>query len=360
MKRIKSIANAVFLFNILSIVASCSGQNQNSPWVKTETAMVTGMGEIVSDLGNDIDCIMQDRKGNYWFASNGNGAYCYDGKTLRHITGKHGLCSNFVIKIEEDFNGRLWFTTRDGICSFDGSSFADYTETIVNAPPGNLNYTHGGIFFGHLNGICFYDGKSFTNFTIQPASYSPPPGNMNRPYSIYSVLIDKAGNIWFGTQEKGVCRYNGISFSFFTANGLDKAAVRTLFQDKAGTIWAGNNGAGLFRFKGNMFENFTEVKGLANPDFLKSLKGKEATLARPWTINQDDAGNLWIGTIDAGVWKYNGDSLKNYTTRNGLAGNAIWIIYKDHKGELWFVTNGDSVCKFSGDTFTKYSFTDIH
>lgn len=348
--------NILFILGFLTTFVSCSGQSQKASENKTPQSLTVNIGDTVSDLGKNIDCIFQDKNDNYWFASNGDGVYRYDGKTLTHITDKDGLLSNFVLKIEEDENGNLWFSTRDGVCSFNGVSFINYTDIIKYALVGKLKFIKGGLFFNQLDGICFYDGKSFTNFSIHPVTYAPSPGNMNRPYSVYSTLVDKAGNVWFGTQEKGVCRYDGNSFTFFTEKGLNLAAVRTLFQDKSGNIWAGNNGAGLFKFSGTSFINFTDEKGLANRDFLKKLAGKEGTLARPWTINEDDKGNLWIGTIDAGVWKYDGTNLTNYTTKHGLAGNAIWTIYKDKKGELWFVTDGETICKFNGTTFTKFIF----
>jgi streptogramin lyase len=356
MRFIKMILNSTLLFSVLTAFSSCNGQNQKPSESKTEQKISVNIGDTVSDLGKNIDCIYQDKNDNYWFASNGEGLYRYDGKMLTHITDKDGLLSNFVLKVEEDINGDLWFSTRDGVCSFNGVSFTNYTDKIKNAPSGKLNYTKGGLFFGHLNGLCFYDGKSFTSFAIHPNTYSPSPSDMNRPYSVYSTLTDNSGNVWFGTQEKGVCRYDGNTFTFFTEHGLDKAAVRTLFQDKAGNIWAGNNGAGLFKFNGKGFINFTDEKGLANRDFLKKLPGKEGTLARPWTMNKDENGNLWIGTIDAGVWKYDGTNLTNYTTKDGLTGNAIWTIYRDKKGELWFVTDGEAICKYNGNTFTKYEF----
>lgn len=348
--------NAILLFSSLIVFSFPFAQDQNLQEGRPVQDLIVNIGDTVSGIGKNIDCILQDQNGNYWFASNGEGVYRYDGKTLLHITEKNGLCSNFVWNIQQDVNGNLWFSTRDGICQFNGKTFTNYTNNIKYAPFGKLQYTHNGLFFGHANGMCFYNGKSFTNFSIHPPAYTPSPADMNRPYSVYSTLTDKAGNVWFGTQEKGVCLYNGVSFTFFTEHGLDKAAVRTLFQDKAGTIWAGNNGAGLFRFNGTTFTNFTEENGLGNPDFLKTLKGKDGTLARPWTINEDSRGNLWIGTIDAGVWKYDGMTLTNYTVKDGLAGNSIWTIYKDKKGELWFVTNGEAICKFNGNTFARYLF----
>lgn len=356
MRVIKMILNTPLLFIVLSVFSACNGQNQKPKEIHIEQKLYVRVGDIVPKLGKNIDCMYQDKNGAYWFASNGEGVYRYDGKTITNIKDKHGLLCNFVWKIEEDIHGVLWFTTRDGVCSFNGVSFTNYTTKISNAPSGKLNYTKGGLILGHINGLCLYDGISFTNFAIHPGTYKPSTADMNRPYSVYSTLCDKDGNVWFGTQERGVCRYDGNTFTFFTEFGLDKAAVRTLFQDKAGTIWAGNNGAGLFKFNGKGFVNFTNEKGLANPDFLNNLQGKEGTLARPWTINEDENGDLWIGTIDAGVWKYDGTNLTNYTTKDGLEGNAIWTIYKDKKNELWYVTDGEAICKFNGKTFTKYEF----
>ncbi|MGB3075409.1 MAG: two-component regulator propeller domain-containing protein, partial [Chitinophagales bacterium] len=79
-------------------------------------------------------------------------------------------------------------------------------------------------------------------------------------------------------------------------------------------------------------------------------------LARVWTINEDNNGNLWIGTYDAGVWRFDGENLTNYTSIDGLTSNAINTIYKDRKGELWFGTDGAGVCKFNGISFSGFTF----
>lgn len=346
-----------WLIIFLTFFFSCNGQEQKTSENTMMSVFKINVGETVPKLGKDIGCILQDKNGNYWFASNGEGVYCYNGKTLTHITQKDGLCSNFVLKIEQDINGSLWFSTRDGICNYNGIAFTNYTNTIKKAPKGKLKYTEGGLFFGHLDGICFYDGKSFTNFVIHPKTYQAPLNNVISPYGIYSTLVDKKGNIWFGTESQGVCRYDGNTFTYLTDKNLAAAAVRTMFQDKAGNIWFGNNGGGLYRYDGKTLTNLTEEKGLRNPEFLKrNFNNKLGSLARVWAMNEDNEGNLLIGTIDAGVWKFDGVNLTNYTTQDGLTGNAIWTIYKDNKNELWFVINGEAICKFNGKQFVKYTF----
>jgi ligand-binding sensor domain-containing protein len=113
----------------------------------------------------------------------------------------------------------------------------------------------------------------------------------------------------------------------------------------------------LFCYDGKTLRNITEENGLENLEFRKGIpNNKMGSLARVWSINDDKQGNIWIGTIDAGVWKYDGKKLINYTTKDGLAGNSIWKIYKDNNGELWFVTDGNSICKIKDNKFVKYEF----
>ncbi len=351
------LKNKALLFSLLLFFTYFNGINQTPFEFKILPTSATIWSDTVNHIGTNMDYILQDRKGYYWFASNGDGVYLYDGKTLIHITEKNGLLSNYVWSIDEDINGILWFSTRDGVCSFNGSHFSNFSDIIKNAPKGKIQFSKGGLFFGHLNGICYYNGFSFFNFAIHPVNYKLSTSDMARSYSIYSSFIDDAGNAWFGTQSEGVGRFDGKNIVFFTDKHLAGPAVRTIFQDKKGIMWFGNNGGGLFRFDGKTLTNITEEKGLGNPEFLKGhFNNKLGSLARVWTMNDDQQGNLWIGTIDAGIWKFDGKNLTNYTTKDGLAGNAIWKIFKDHKGELWIITNGDAICKFNGKTFYKYSF----
>lgn len=354
MHRLTSTLQLLLVSVLIVIFTSCKGQVQKNTESNNRFFSSSATAETVGGLGKDIDGMLQDRQGNYWFASNGQGVYRYDGKTLLQFTKKQGLCSDFVFSVQQDSSGTLWFSTRDGVCAYNGSVFTNYTDSIKNAPLGRLHYSPGGLFFAHPGGVCFYDGRRFSNFVIYPDGYQAPPNDMNRPYGVYSTLVDKAGRIWFGTQSQGVCYYDGKKFTYLTEKNLAGPAVRTLFQDSKCTLWFGNNGGGLFRYDGKTLSNITEEKGLGNPGFLSGhFTNKPGSLARVWSINEDKEGNLWIGTIDAGVWKYDGSKLTNYTTNDGLPGDAVWGIYKDISGELWFIVNGDSVCKFTGRGFTR-------
>ena len=186
---------------LLFTLNACDGQQRAPAPSVIVAAAEKPQGDVVSALGKNIDWILEDKKGDHWFASNGDGVYHYDGRVLLHFTTKHGLCSDHVWSIQEDMNGYLWCSTRDGFCRFDGKGFTDFTATIKNALTMPVHLVKGGLCFGHAEGICYYDGRTFTNFTIHPVGYEPERSNMSRPYSIYCGLEDRSGNLWFGTEQ---------------------------------------------------------------------------------------------------------------------------------------------------------------
>lgn len=299
----------------------------------------------------NIRAIYEDKKGNYWLGSDGEGLYRYDGKTLTLFTRADGLCDNQIRDIQEDKQGNIWLVTGGDICSFNGVAFSKMS--------GNVNHRSewrqgaGSIWFPAFKekGVYRYDGAvvHYYDFLRQESNVSYDE------YAVYCIYTDRSGNVWFGTQNKGVCKFDGKKLTWLTEKGLDGAAVRSIFQDKAGNMWFGNNGYGLFKYDGKTLSNVTDEKGLGNPDFIKHLNGKEGTMARVWAIDEDSKGNLWIATIDAGLWFYNGKKLTNYTTKHGLPANSVTAVYKDRKGMMWFGTAGE-ICQFDGKRFVRVKF----
>lgn len=336
---------------------------------------------VINVIDDNIRSMYQDTKGNYWFGTNGDGVYRYStwvklskttsvkydksGKTLQHFTTKEGLSNNQVLSIQEDASGNIYFGTGlFGVSRFDGTTFSTLTsKENVQAKSKALKdskikpddmwfYAGGGVFRGNKN--------SLTYIPLDNSKNQGSPFTLSR-YAIYSILKDKKGNLWFGSQAQGVCRLDVSASSksekyitWFTEKGLAGPAVLALFEDSVGNIWFGNNGGGLFKYDGKTLINFTEVKGLSNREFRTSGKSKPGTLARIYAINEDNNGDMWIGTVDSGVWRYDGNYLTNYTTKDGLSSNAVNTIYKDNNGELWFGTDSNGVCKFNGNAFTKF------
>jgi len=332
---------------LLVFFISCSGQNQKTADNKSKQTTNTIMGDTVSEIGGETRCIFQDSKNNFWFATNGEGVFKYDGKTIIQFTDKHGLCSNFVWNVQEGKDGNMWFKTRDAICYFDGKEFTTKRADENAFQTMNYNYINDELLVEH-----YYNGKSLVKIQLPETSPVMTDNHAPNLYGIYCTYKDRNNNLWFGTDSKGVCKYDGKTYTWLDNKELG-LAVRSIFEDKQGTIWIGNNGYGLFRYDGKILTNFTKEKKLENHNFIKNKESKKGTLARVWTITDDKQGNLWIGTIDAGVWMFDGKTLTNYTTKDGLGSDGIWTIYKDKNDHLWFGTDGAGVFTFNGKTFDK-------
>ncbi len=158
---------------------------------------------------NRICAITEDTKGNLWFATDGYGAYKYDGKKYTNYTTADGLCDNNVTCITEDKKGNLWFGSMNG-------------------------------------GLSKYNGKTFTNYN---------QSNVIGNNEVWNIYTDNQGFVWFSSEGYGVYRYNGNEFeNFGEKQGLGVRAVQTIYQDRKGRIWAGGGG-GLYQFMGDGFMN---------------------------------------------------------------------------------------------------------
>jgi ligand-binding sensor domain-containing protein len=304
-------------------------------------------------IDSHIRSIFQDSKGTYWFGTNSAGVFRLSGQELTQFTVKNGLAANQVLTIQEDADGNIWFSSGDfRISKFDGQNWSALTQKVkiskdCAARPNDL-------WFGAGGGAWRYRNNALTYLPFEVKKKAKQNPFLLSRFGVYAVLKDTKGTLWFGTQAEGVCCQKGSQTTWFKEKGLAAAAVLCLFEDHAGNLWFGNNGSGVFRYDGKSLTNFTDENKLGNPDFKTNGKPGPGTLARIYAINEDQQGQLWFGTVDAGVWKYDGSKFTNYTVKDGLTSNAVNTIYKDKNGELWFGTDSHGICKFNGQRFTAF------
>jgi ligand-binding sensor domain-containing protein/class 3 adenylate cyclase len=300
---------------------------------------------------NRVKSILQDQIGNLWFGTLGGGVTKYDGnrveemarlikegkpippraqqdllkengklvKSFTHFTEKEGLLNNTVLSILQDQSGNLWFGTNGGLSKYDGNfvSIADDNKE---------QKFHKQNTEQNISKKSKEASKSFTHFTEKE-------GLSNN--TVFSILQDQSGNMWFGTDGGGVSKYDGNLFTHFTEKeGLPNNQVFSILEDQSGNLWFGTYGGGVTKYDGNSFTHFTEKEGLSNN--------------RVYSILQDQSGNMWFGT-DGGVSKYDGNSFIHFTKKEGLSNNIVLSILQDQIGNLWFGTEGGGVTKYDGN-----------
>ena len=214
------LRNYTFLFLPISF-ASCNTDNKagNSNNTATEPTSAPGnkfnadnLHKTTAVINKNSRSIFQDKKGNYWFGTNGAGVYRHDGKTIRNFTAKDGLAGNQVQSIQEDQTGNIFFGTGGfGISKFDGQSFTTLTTKenvqLSSGSPNDWKTTPTDLWFCAGGGVFRYNGTSLVYLPlVNPGVYASntksSPYELSS-YAVYSILQDKKGNVWFGTQARG-------------------------------------------------------------------------------------------------------------------------------------------------------------
>ncbi len=201
----------------------------------------------------------------------------------------------------------------------------------------------GNLWFGtNGDGVCRYDGKSLTFFSSREGLSGT---------AIRGIVEDKDGNLWFGTNG-GVSKYNGESFVNFTVNeGLSNNDVWSVYLDRAGTIWVGTwGGACRFDAKAGGFTPFP----LPPAPELDTLRGV-TSLRIVHAITEDREGNMWFAVGAGGVYKYDGKSLTNISEKDGLCNNSVNSILEDAHGNIWFATHHNGISRYDGKSFTNFT-----
>ncbi|MBW4891874.1 response regulator [Mucilaginibacter sp. HMF5004] len=181
----------------------------------------------------------------------------------------------------------------------------------------------------------------------------------NEPYNvigqIYCILEDHTGTMWIGTKGNGLYKAEPVDNSCTKyqlshyvdnsdANSLSSHIIYTILEDKQNRLWIGTYGSGLNQAVTTNHETrFNSAKNLFK-NYPKILYQKIRHL------EQDAAGNLWIGTTD-GLLIANtaiaNDTKIRYARYNkipddkqSLGNNDIQFIYRDTKNRMWLSTSG--------------------
>jgi ligand-binding sensor domain-containing protein len=164
------------------------------------------------------------------------------------------------------------------------------------------------------------------------------------------LLQDSRGWLWCGA-EKGLFRFNGLSFqSIGLADTFASAAVTALFESQ-GQIWAGfsNGTIGRVPIAGNFPPALTgdveaEKKYTPHLSFWEIEEGLPSQKITGFA--EDKSGGCWFGTYGEGLYVWKNNRLYQYnTTDDGLASNDIYALSSDNQGRIWAATDaGISIC----------------
>jgi ligand-binding sensor domain-containing protein len=139
--------------------------------------------------------------------------------------------------------------------------------------------------------------------------------------NVYPILEDRAGNVWVGTWESGIIKYNKSNQLEVLEPSQFEKWISSLFEDNQGRFWVG--AVGSFGYLEN--RKFTRI-------FKSNSESDETDTFI--AITEDASGNLWIASQKQGLYRYTNENLTNFTTTDGLPNNEITNLLNLKDGRL--------------------------
>ncbi|MBU0765491.1 MAG: hypothetical protein KJ607_11715, partial [Bacteroidetes bacterium] len=342
--------------------------------------------------GNTVRSILEDSKGNLWFATD-EGITLYDGYRFLIIDSEKGLPCEIIVHLFEDAGGNIWAGTSDcGLCKINiidknnvaienyttehglssnkifhiaedsrhrlwlgtfgrGIDIVEFTKEGLEVEnrmkidiPSNMILTimpdaKGNMWIGS------YDGGAFSiNNSSGPDSGKVEFTKLNNR-TIWDIYPSPDGQILFASDEDGLVKLDGEEYEYFDeSSGMPTNQILCVTEDSENNIWAGTMGSGMCMFRGKELIHYTEQEGLPKDQVMDIIQDKE--------------GFYWLATYGGGLFKCDFKQenvvIKNYTTDDGLVSNVIMSLAVDKENNIWIGTDNDGVCMFNGKEFINH------
>lgn len=267
--------------------------------------------------------------------------------SFRHLNISDGLSSNTVRSMIQDHRGLIWIGTADGLDSFDGREVIHHEFSGAGANYVNCLWEDAAqtLWAGTDDGLYCYNGLSMQKVESAPS------------IAYTCMAEDSDGALWLGTFDQGIYRLRKGAWSHYLAG----QGIEALRFTADGRLWAATQSApeGLYLYNAST-EDFTP------PSFTYN----NCTPARICALEEDGAGNLWLGTWDKGIYRLdpstrticcavsaqNGltriHSLLQENSRNLLAGSDDGLFQVDpFTGESTLYTNDRNIPRTLSNKF---------
>ncbi len=268
-----------------------------------------------------------DDQDNLWITSL-IGLFKFDGSRFTNMSISEGLIDRNIRSVYLDKEGNLWLTSYGGgLMKLNPNHFVNYSEKI-GLPSSSVQGIHQdkekNYWFTTAAGLVKYNGFEFATYTSKEG-FVPNRG--------ITITEDSAHNLWITNTSNtiGLIKYDGSHFIYFDQyQGLPGGPQKVL-EAKDGNLWIGFMGDGLYKFDGEAFIPYQGIDKILDEGVFLIFESSE--------------GTLWVGAWEA-LFSFNGQFFRKYTMENGLPDNFISAIGEDHSGNIWIGTE-KGLCKFS-------------
>ncbi|NQZ88315.1 MAG: diguanylate cyclase [Colwellia sp.] len=270
-------------------------------------------------------------------------------KLFKNFGVDNPMSYQFVRTIAQDDNGFMWFGSHEGLHRFDGYQFLSFhhngdranslsSDAISRIFIDSKQQFWIGTTGGGLN-LYREKSKDFFHITTETKDIALSNDVIN------TLFEDSEGKLWIGTEnginilskQQGKWDVKHILQELGNPNSLTHNTVHEIIETKDNKVWVATNGGGIsvFDLQGHFIQT-VKIGDQGSSVYISKFVN---------SLHQDAIGNVWIGTAENGLIKYdtkNGQYIHYVYDENDvstIASNTIKTIYQDSHNQLWIATD---------------------
>lgn len=171
------------------------------------------------------------------------------------------------------------------------------------------------------------------------------PANHPAPPRISEVIPTTDNDMWIWDGNK-LWKMRGAQWILTASNFRPAPSHGPLhfFADSQGALWVIEYGTGLWHIQPN-----------GEATLLTPATGLPSKFLTCWL--EDNEGNIWIGTKEAGLARIRDRQFKEYTAADGIPGNVAQSVCEDAQGTIWVGTATGGLARKEGERFVPVPLT---
>ena len=366
----------------------------------------TGMSAMVAGADGAIIC------------GGEGGVLRVDSRSLRRLATRDGDLQHAVQILHRGTNGVTWAATPSTLHRLDSGERSPAIAPLP-ATAGDISAiqqdSYGVLWIGTSNGLLVYDGKGWTvasrgedsdvavtalalfegelHVGTRTGGYVIPRLDPLRTWSFFAPQVhraaalrnlgsvrvfsaDRAGNLWVGTDGRGLVRVRKQRVArLTTAGSAPLGTVTAVTGDGANGLWFAQQCGRLWHLSGTTLTTLDAADqatiGCVNALYADAssrlwighkqqlsqwIDGRITTTEEPGgpdggniaALMQDRRGAMWVGT-DHGVLRMHGTSRRWFRIQDGLADDSVHAIAVATNGDVWIGSKG-GLSRIRGDS----------
>lgn len=281
-----------------------------------------------------------------------------------HWTTRDGLPHNTINSIAQTPDGYIWLATWEGLVRFNGADFLTYDLYS------DIGLRDGGIQNVRATGdgrLIAVGARGTVVVREQSDDIAADWQQIDAPSTLINKAIDNPDDtFWLATEELGLLKQyaDGSVESYFQTHGQSVIHAYDVVKPSDKKLYVATN-LGLVRVTKDNVEPFTEADGLPERSVFAVAEHNQqlivATEMGPFIGDEesgfsllhpelkgisiirvmvDTDGDIWLGTIDKGIYRLSKLGLENLSIEHGLPNSRVLSIFQDTENSIWVGTNG--------------------